>query len=391
MRGLRAIVGVGVLSFVASTSGCKNPATLTEGEFGSAADAGIAPPPAPRCGDGIVNQGEVCDDGNTVSGDGCSADCKSDETCGNRIVDTDVGETCDDGNTVSGDGCSANCQSNETCGNGIVDPGEQCDSKNQFTQTCNPNCTFARCGDGLVNHAAGESCDDGNSSNTDACLDTCQLARCGDGFVEAGVEQCDDGNTKDGDGCDHTCHIEAMLNPSFEMNYSSWTLQEAAGLGAWGIGSNGQTITGSDSILDLETMTQVPAECLSVTGNLVIDATAGVQVAFNVQVGPDDHRMFQTVNIPATAKTLLFDVAYRNSFPMFDGSGQFLAINLRDPTSDSVLATPFKTGSASPLQVPMSTQSVDVSAYAGQKVRLDVELQVQDDCFDVAIDNFRFQ
>ncbi|HZS42408.1 MAG TPA: DUF4215 domain-containing protein, partial [Polyangia bacterium] len=27
------------------------------------------------CGDGVVEAGEVCDDGNTVSGDGCSADC----------------------------------------------------------------------------------------------------------------------------------------------------------------------------------------------------------------------------------------------------------------------------------------------------------------------------
>ena len=31
----------------------------------------------PRCGDGILDGGEVCDDGNTVTGDGCAADCKS--------------------------------------------------------------------------------------------------------------------------------------------------------------------------------------------------------------------------------------------------------------------------------------------------------------------------
>jgi cysteine-rich repeat protein len=31
----------------------------------------------PRCGDGKLEGGEVCDDGNTVGGDGCSADCKS--------------------------------------------------------------------------------------------------------------------------------------------------------------------------------------------------------------------------------------------------------------------------------------------------------------------------
>ena len=31
----------------------------------------------PKCGDGVLDGGEVCDDGNTVGGDGCAADCKS--------------------------------------------------------------------------------------------------------------------------------------------------------------------------------------------------------------------------------------------------------------------------------------------------------------------------
>lgn len=31
----------------------------------------------PRCGDGILDGGEVCDDGNTEGGDGCAADCQS--------------------------------------------------------------------------------------------------------------------------------------------------------------------------------------------------------------------------------------------------------------------------------------------------------------------------
>lgn len=61
------------------------------------------------CGNGIVDPGEVCDDGNILDGDGCSGSCRSDESCGNGIVDVSVGEACDDGNTTSGDGCRASC------------------------------------------------------------------------------------------------------------------------------------------------------------------------------------------------------------------------------------------------------------------------------------------
>lgn len=80
----------------------------------------------PGCGNGYQEPWEVCDDDNTADGDGCSATCASDETCGNRIVDAAVGETCDDGNVVSGDGCRADCTL-ELCGDGRIDPFEICD------------------------------------------------------------------------------------------------------------------------------------------------------------------------------------------------------------------------------------------------------------------------
>ncbi|MGE5187281.1 MAG: hypothetical protein ACM31C_34775 [Acidobacteriota bacterium] len=71
------------------------------------------------CGNGRVDRadpsdpsdkGEVCDDGNQTSGDGCSADCQSDETCGNGYPDAIENEQCDDGNLVDHDGCDSRCQ-----------------------------------------------------------------------------------------------------------------------------------------------------------------------------------------------------------------------------------------------------------------------------------------
>lgn len=57
------------------------------------------------CGDGFVDIAWACDDGNTVSGDGCRADCLKMEICGDGIVD--MGEECDDGNQDPVDACDA--------------------------------------------------------------------------------------------------------------------------------------------------------------------------------------------------------------------------------------------------------------------------------------------
>jgi len=59
-----------------------------------------------ECGNGRVDAGETCDDGNQTCGDGCSATCKT-EACGNNTVD--CGETCDDGNTNNFDNCPSDC------------------------------------------------------------------------------------------------------------------------------------------------------------------------------------------------------------------------------------------------------------------------------------------
>jgi cysteine-rich repeat protein len=60
-----------------------------------------------ECGNFIIEQGETCDDGNTVAGDGCDENCIIEPICGDASIDPP--ELCDDGNTANGDGCSATC------------------------------------------------------------------------------------------------------------------------------------------------------------------------------------------------------------------------------------------------------------------------------------------
>jgi fibro-slime domain-containing protein len=172
------------------------------------------------CGDGQMAASEGCDDGNAVDGDGCPSDCsavgpgwrcpvagkKCVPLCGDgRKIG---GETCDDGNASGGDGCSNRCQ---------VEPGWSCDS---------PPCVQALCGNGVLE--TGEACDLGADNGKflgdgSGCSQTCTqesvcrdpvtgetqacATGCGNANVDPG-EQCDDGNLFDMDGCSSTCEEE---------------------------------------------------------------------------------------------------------------------------------------------------------------------------------------
>jgi cysteine-rich repeat protein len=69
------------------------------------------PPSVPVCGNGIVESGEQCDDGDGDDHDACSNSCTlcpaTEPGCGNGVVEP--GEECDDGNTNDSDGCSNTC------------------------------------------------------------------------------------------------------------------------------------------------------------------------------------------------------------------------------------------------------------------------------------------
>ena len=53
--------------------------------------------------------GQVCPSGSFVIGFDSNSNILCSASCGNRVLND--GETCDDGNLISGDGCSATCQS----------------------------------------------------------------------------------------------------------------------------------------------------------------------------------------------------------------------------------------------------------------------------------------
>ena len=157
----------------------------------------------PRCGDGNLDPGEECDDGNNLDGDGCSSQCTIEPYCGDGNLDE--GEECDDGNLIDGDGCSSECKI-EKCGDGKVIEPEKCElpgtTNNPFCEQTTTKCYGKRFGTrdafGNCNTSCGCSYDDFNYQ--------CVKGKCG---AECVVDSdCDDGNQWTEDTCKYTCVCE---------------------------------------------------------------------------------------------------------------------------------------------------------------------------------------
>lgn len=183
------------------------------------------------CSNSSQADGTPCDDGNACTqGDVCSAGvcagvavtCTASDSCHDAgTCDPQTGSCsnpskadgtqCDDGNACTrGDACSAG-----VCGGTSVScasPGAPDD--------CHVGVCRADGSCGLANAPDGMSCCGTLSAGrcTAAFHGTCQagactnLTACGDGVIEFALgESCDDGNQTSGDGCDAKCHVEPFM------------------------------------------------------------------------------------------------------------------------------------------------------------------------------------
>ncbi len=203
------------------------------------------------CGDSLLQAPEECDDGNTVSGDGCSSNClietlaPEDECPGVTLALSPAGAGSESA-SVAGDTTGLFHDVSGSCGGGsgadaiyVVTPSYT------GSMTVSLNAAF----DTLL--YVGTSCggsDQGCSNNPGLGNESIQLpvvagtaytvvvdtaaggpgtftltatvnaALCGNGVLDSG-EECDDGNGVSGDGCSATCTIDKGWGPGGTMSY----------------------------------------------------------------------------------------------------------------------------------------------------------------------------
>jgi cysteine-rich repeat protein len=210
------------------------------------------------CGDGFIDQAspgiELCDDGNSSNDDNCTNACKNSK-CGDGFLDQAAPgiEECDDGNVTAGDSCGPTCKV-EGCGNAFLDPGEKCDPPTTTAPTCcidhaGPGCSDPSCQSKVC--AVYPQCCSGdwtelcsNYARYEKCVATCSGCRddctyCGDGVIQPS-EQCDDGSTAPWDYCRSNCVDSAncgdcilqspeTCDPPNEHGCNCCTVHESAG------------------------------------------------------------------------------------------------------------------------------------------------------------------
>jgi cysteine-rich repeat protein len=215
-----------------------------------ALDATLTPA---ACGNGIVDGGEECDDGNTVSGDACSSTCKAEPvteayTCPGKAIRLEGAapgprKLTFQGNTIvaAGETLPASKWSNsKACASSSPDVVYRLTSdidgylkatvKGGFNAAlslraaCDPDATTealacARVASGNGPKTFQTAIDkekdyflvvDAYAANTTGVFEVTlevEPSVCGNGIVEGG-EECDDGATDDGDGCTAACKLE---------------------------------------------------------------------------------------------------------------------------------------------------------------------------------------
>ena len=161
-----------------ATEACDyNDSSWSDSSYPEAVCRGAGPEECTYCGDGVKQASEACEPAAPQSDPNCSDSCQIIAYCGDSIV----------GNTTNNDGFVESCDP----------PGSTPATPSGNENLCrgpdtNDQCTY--CGDGVVNTASGEECDDGNDVETDGCNTSClevpctvdiqKEVNCGEGWVE---------------------------------------------------------------------------------------------------------------------------------------------------------------------------------------------------------------
>ena len=182
----------------------------------------------------------------------------------------------------------------------------------------------------------------------------------------------------------HGATAAIINNPSFEDDCSSWAFRYLST--SFLSQADRQTLTIVTEDLNTEFAYDYMDKRYESWGrakeapNFPFRPTDGGKHVVKTQTGPGRTEMSQDIYLPPSAVTLSFDVKYRNYASVMDQQ-QNNGVRLVDINSNAELKLLWDTRTSRVFQTPgWSTISVDISAFSGQTVRLQI----------FAVDNYNY-
>ncbi|TKC98629.1 DUF4215 domain-containing protein [Polyangium fumosum] len=220
-------------ALMAALGGCPSEDPLppdTTGGAGNGGSGGMAS----SCGDGVLDMGETCDDGNNTDGDGCSA-CAVDAcyTCDanapSACTPKAAGEACEDTKICNEAGQCVECIDNSQCGTGYCfqNACAACDDTVKNGDETDVDCGGMHCG--LCEQ--GKTCLAGADCTSTFCADgVCCSAAC--------------------DSACAACNIPGLVG---ECNFiDKYSDDPSYGMGESCLAANGKTCSGLGNCLSAE-------------------------------------------------------------------------------------------------------------------------------------------
>ena len=211
---------------------CPNDFNPDQNEVPCATDSSVVPTPTPAnpCGNGVLEQGEECDDGNNANGDGCNSLCQVESGWECIEVSPSVCsriELCVF--VIDNDSCSSSATWSMSLTAGVDCVGPiSCQGVDTYISSpagtiwgINPN--GASCMNTLAVRALSDcyNCSTAQSSSSVTVMGgPCPTPVCQNGIREDG-EECDDGNAVDNDGCRNNCTLPFQIVDIAEVTASS--------------------------------------------------------------------------------------------------------------------------------------------------------------------------
>ena len=214
-------------------------------------------------------------------------------------------------------------------------------------------------------------------------------------------------------------NAQDFINGSFETgDYTGWTIVETAGGGVPSIEDKGlwhKAPNNAVSVAPLGTGLYAIYDSEEGYDGIIYDHNSGTEFeygelpiefwtadgthsAYNVQINPGEHRIYQDIAISEEDDLLQFFMSWYNQAGAFDPVEQSVHINIRDVETDEIIETLFVT--ESPVEeepaldevepsIPMSVFCFDISDYSGTTVRIDLDFKIFVAPLYLVFDNFR--